>query len=92
MSAKTMALAERRLRLISRSAAQRDQLSWCYHQFDRPAALIGKALGIVGFLRSPLVATALTFLLVNRRKSVARLPGWISKGWRLFRLIRQGLK
>jgi hypothetical protein len=88
MNAKLIEITQHRSSLVARSASQRERLSFYYQQFQTPATLIGRTFSIVKLLRSPLIATGLTFLLTRKRwKSIGRAPGLLMKGWQLFRTL-----
>lgn len=84
------ALMQRRVELLGRIAAQREQLTEFGARFSSPMGLLDKGRGVVSYLCShPLLAAASVVLVVLRRRS---LLGMASGAWSLWKVYRTASK
>jgi hypothetical protein len=90
MNAKLTEILERRQRLVAIADNQRAELALHFRQVERIAAIGETTLGLFRFLKSPLVMTGLTALLLKMRwRKLASLPRFAWKGWRLLSFFRR---
>jgi hypothetical protein len=90
---KTAELTTRRNLLIARIEAERETLGCYVERLQRPAHLLETSWRVTKFVRSPVVATALSLLLSRTRQHTKgkgpRLPWYLQQGWRLFTTLKQ---
>jgi len=84
---------DRRASLMARTEAQRQALSYYVARLERPAHVFETCWRVMRFMRSPLVAAAVSLLLIKKKRSRRRSRpgiGWFLRhGWRLFALFKR---
>jgi len=87
MTDRLIELAERRARLVTRAATQRDDLMQILSSWRAPLAMVDQGLLVVHYIRSyaALVAGVATFLAPLRSWRIAK---WVQRGWVLWRMSR----
>lgn len=86
MNDKLNKLAERRARLVARSAYQRTDVAQAMEYWRKPLALADKGLRIVRYFRNPrpaLLAAVVVVAAIWRPNSVL---GWLRRGWGMWRM------
>jgi hypothetical protein len=90
VNSKQAALAAHRSFLLARSDEQRAQLSFYFHQFDRPVLAAQSGIALARSVwRSPLLITGLTLALTKTPwRRLARIPRWVWRGWKTYQFVR----
>lgn len=86
MNERMLAVMQRRGELLTKIAAQREQIAEVGVRWQTPLALADQGLAVARFLRArPVLIAALAALLVIRRQGVT---GLIGGGWTVWRGYR----
>lgn len=86
MNERMPAIMQRRGELLTKIAAQREQIAEVGVRWQTPLALADQGLAVVRFLRArPVLVAAMAALLVIRRRGVM---GLIGGGWTVWRGYR----
>lgn len=93
MSVRLQQIRERRTRLISHAAAQREQVSFYWEQFTSPVERVQDGVGWLIRFKWPLAAAGATvFLFRPVRKVFKKVPKAFWSSWLTIKLIKGFLK
>ncbi|MGH7773951.1 MAG: YqjK family protein [Candidatus Binatia bacterium] len=90
MSSKLAELARRRESLISRAAAQRDQLAQSYQPLQRSIRFVSRVVGLMQFFKAhPALVMGVTALIVSARwGKLGKLPQRLWMGWQILQPLQ----